>query len=338
MASQYAFQFGVEIELLIGSRSKNHKTWRSLADEISSKLIKAGVPNHVNESAKNSSESYQEWSIVPEVTVPSQAGKGLWGVELVSPILNPPDEWAADLGRLFKTLKSYFTLAASPNTSTHIHLSTSPLLHPSGVATLAKSSLYFERAIDSLLPKDRRGDSYWCQRNRTNPFLKPRSMSEVFHHLNYCQGVEDVVHAMNLYPAKSGYGASHGYKADFVHHGVHKWDFTRLLSAGPNGGTIEFRQCPGSRSADEVVTWVLLAVGFAAESVLYGFVNTVDDPDGRGTRDDLYTVVGAGVESTGLLLNGTDAGQTLMETLFNSADEREREKSEGGGKKKGGRK
>lgn len=77
MSNQFSFLFGIEIELLVGSRSKTHKTWRSLASEMSMKLASAGLANHVNHGGDKSAENYQEWSIVQEVTVPSQPGKNL---------------------------------------------------------------------------------------------------------------------------------------------------------------------------------------------------------------------------------------------------------------------
>lgn len=77
MADQFSFFFGVELELLVGSRSKTHKSWRSFASEISSKLDKAGITNHVNEGNDKNPEHYNEWSIVQEVTIPSQPGKNL---------------------------------------------------------------------------------------------------------------------------------------------------------------------------------------------------------------------------------------------------------------------
>lgn len=77
MADQFSFCFGIELELLVGSRSKNHKSWRSLASEISVKLAKAGIANHINEGNDKAVEHYEEWSIVQEVTVPSQPGKNL---------------------------------------------------------------------------------------------------------------------------------------------------------------------------------------------------------------------------------------------------------------------
>ena len=57
-ASQLAFRFGVELEFLL-------------------RLAKAGVPNHVNAGNEKSADNYREWSIVREVTVPADVGKGL---------------------------------------------------------------------------------------------------------------------------------------------------------------------------------------------------------------------------------------------------------------------
>ncbi|ORY63276.1 putative amidoligase enzyme-domain-containing protein [Pseudomassariella vexata] len=294
MASQCAFQFGIEIELLIGSRSKNHKSWMSLAAEVSTKLAKAGIPNHVNESNDKSLENYQEWSIVQEVTVPTQAGKNLWGLELVSPILATDTAWVTHLSVVFKTLKSSFTLSASANTSTHIHLSTSPTLSATQLSAIAKSILYFEPALDALLPASR-ASSYWCQSNRANPVLKSLSMAQCFEYLDYCSDPIDVVRTMCLYPASSAYGRANGYTEDFIH-GVYKWDFSNLAYEGSTG-TLEFRQCPGSRSADEVRTWVELAVAFAA-----GAIDGAEmiDPNGTVVMEDLWWIVSGGCQSSGI--------------------------------------
>ncbi len=76
-ASQLTFYFGVELEFLLGSRSKRQKTWASLAAELSARLAKAGIPNHINEGNEKTAENYREWSLVREVTVPGDVAKGL---------------------------------------------------------------------------------------------------------------------------------------------------------------------------------------------------------------------------------------------------------------------
>lgn len=77
MEEQNSFKFGVELELLLGGRKKPHSNWKSLAKDLSKRLQKAGISNHVNESNDKSRDNYREWSIVQEVTIPAQPAKNL---------------------------------------------------------------------------------------------------------------------------------------------------------------------------------------------------------------------------------------------------------------------
>ena len=72
-----SFQFGVEIELLLGCRKKIYSNWKSLARDVNKRLLKAGISNHVNEGNEKTKENYTEWSIVQEVTVPNNPAKNL---------------------------------------------------------------------------------------------------------------------------------------------------------------------------------------------------------------------------------------------------------------------
>ena len=70
----HSLQFGVELELLLGCRSKTFSNWKSMAKEVSRRLTKVGIANHVGDGA---AEPYDEWAIVQEVTVPSNPAKNL---------------------------------------------------------------------------------------------------------------------------------------------------------------------------------------------------------------------------------------------------------------------
>ncbi|KAI0006390.1 putative amidoligase enzyme-domain-containing protein [Xylariaceae sp. FL0662B] len=331
MASPYlAFQFGIEIELLLGSRSKTHKSWKSLASELSTRLSKAGIPNHLNEGNDKSAENYLEWSITQEVTVPAQAGKNLWGLELVSPIFTPSYAWEAQLQTIFgAVLRKHFVLTPSPHCSTHVHISTVPPLTAPQLVSVAKSILYFEPALDALLPVDR-ASSYWCQSNRASTPLKALpSLSHCFAYLdNICSSDTDaVVRAMCLFPASSAYGRAHGHTRDFVH-GVWKWDFSGLLShpsSSPSSSspshrarTLEFRQPPGSLTAADATAWVELGVAFVAGAVVArgrgGDLDAEDGVTGRGggggggegvvnsdkLMEELWWLLSAGAQGTGI--------------------------------------
>ena len=63
------FRFGIEIELLIGGRKTKYSTYPSLANDLSKKLHKAGIANHIKEADDKSKSKYIKWSIVPEATV-----------------------------------------------------------------------------------------------------------------------------------------------------------------------------------------------------------------------------------------------------------------------------
>lgn len=77
MKTQTSLQFGIEIELLLGSRKKAHSSWKSLAKDVSTRLAAAGIANHINQGNDKAQDHYREWSVVQEVTIPSQPGQGL---------------------------------------------------------------------------------------------------------------------------------------------------------------------------------------------------------------------------------------------------------------------
>lgn len=191
---------------------------------------------------------------------------------------------------IFSTIRRYFIMVPSPHCSTHIHVSATPVpLSPAELSALAKAALYFEPALDQLVPADRRASTaYWCQSNRDSVALRslslqdclvmvdaaldlpaaPMSSAPVDHELTRA-----LVGSMNLFPATSTYGRAHGKKHDFVRGKVYKWDFSRMLprsshskgnSVSPSQGTVEFRQPPGSRSAEDAKGWITLVLALVA--------------------------------------------------------------------------
>lgn len=105
---------------------------------------------------------------------------------------------------------------------------------------------------------------------------------------------------MNLFPAASAYGRAHGKKRDFVRGKVYKWDLTGALVAGR--GDVEFRQAPGSLSAEEAAGWVTLAVAFVAGAVgHYGLLlsaESIESEDGASS-EELWELLSAGAAAVG---------------------------------------
>ncbi|KAK3944364.1 putative amidoligase enzyme-domain-containing protein [Diplogelasinospora grovesii] len=307
MADQNSFQFGVEIELLLGSRKKAHANWKSLAKDLSKRLLKAGIANHVNEGNEKTQENYLEWSIVQEVTIPSQPAKNLFGLELVSPVYPIYAYWAADLATIFNALHASFTLVASPHCSTHVHISGAPAaLSGPELAALAKAVLYYEPALDQLVPPGRRSSTaYWCQSNRVNPSLcSLANLADCLAVIDAAAAssgagnVRPVVEAMNLFPAASAYGRAHGKKQDFVRGKVYKWDFTGMLP--PHGrGTVEFRQAPGSLIADDATAWITLTAAFVMGAMAVGPQLSGVGGGGGASLEDLWALLTGGAQALG---------------------------------------
>ncbi|KAM7195402.1 putative amidoligase enzyme domain containing protein [Rhypophila sp. PSN 637] len=291
MATQNSFQFGVELELLLASRKKSLPNWKALARDLSKRLAKAGIANHVNEGNDKSRANYREWSIVQEITIPSQPAKNLWGIELVSPIYPVYSYWAADLSKIFSVVQSSaYNVVPSANCSTHVHISGTPVpFSAQELAALAKCALYFESALDLLVPSGRRASTaYWCQSNRANPALRRVELDSLSTGgtggLGKTEILSSIISAMNLFPSNSAYGRSHAKKKDFLRGKVYKWDFTGMLPSsmpsasstttkgGENAGrgTVEFRQPPGSLSAEDAAGWITLALAFVVGAMAVG--------------------------------------------------------------------
>ncbi|KAK3350273.1 hypothetical protein B0T25DRAFT_550213 [Lasiosphaeria hispida] len=76
--NQSTLQSGLEIELILGSRKKTYPNWKTPENDVSKRLLKASIPNHINDTNEKSTANYTEWFIVPEITIPNQPAKNLW--------------------------------------------------------------------------------------------------------------------------------------------------------------------------------------------------------------------------------------------------------------------
>ena len=184
------------------------------------------------------------------------------------------------------------------------------------LAALAKAALYYEPAVDALVPPGRRGSAaYWCQSNRASPALRGLAT------LAECLAVVDgavaaaaatitagadlsraVVEAVNLFPAASAYGRAHGKHHDFVRGKVYKWDLTGMMPAGR--GTVEFRQPAGSLTADDAAGWITLAVAFVAGALVVGpGLGGGSGGSGNGSAgasvEELWELLATGAEMVG---------------------------------------
>ncbi|SPQ26212.1 80c3a84f-0908-4a1c-90ec-bb7be036d371 [Thermothielavioides terrestris] len=303
-AQAQSFQFGVEVEVLLESCKRNHRMWEDLAEFLSKLLRNAGVGIRVGASKK-----YEEWTIVPERSVQDQENPWTYGVELVSPVYGADSisTLNEDLHRIFDAIdsaKGDLAFSTSPQCSTHVHISRTDPLSPGEVASLARAALYFERALDQLMPPWRSDPaSHWARSNRAsiNPALAGLSLAQCLAKLDAAAeaaaaqaggDTRPVIEVMNLVTRDSRLAVARGRTADFVRGKNYKWNLTGLLSAPrPDDmdvdvpGTIEFRQPPGCARAEDGVVWAVLAVAFVAGAVAVGGrLGMGEEEEGGGGR------------------------------------------------------
>jgi hypothetical protein len=272
-----------------------------------------------------------------------------YGVELVSPVYTTSSIFSVhdDLHKIFATLhgSKHYTLLTTPRSSSHVHISrTTNPFSPTELAGVAKATLYFEQALNQLMPPARRDpESYWAKSNRSrnNPSLAGLSLAECLAKIDTAataiqgQGpgstsLRPIVEVMNLYSKNTNFARARGRRADFIRGKTYRWNLAGLLAAagewapgedmdcGGGLGTIEFRQPPGSLTAEEAMSWAALAVTFVAAAVTYG-------PELQGGDDTvMYWEEGGSLEQlwefvkAGSLVLGWDDVESLR-VLFQGA-------------------
>ncbi|GAB1310641.1 Amidoligase enzyme [Madurella fahalii] len=256
------FRFCVELGLVIRSRHRDHKIVTSLQDELSTQLTLAGIPNHIADPDPSASAvSSREWTITSELSIPARPRDHRFGIKLVSPfrrLSRHPHAWQSELGDLLHALHAHFELTTTHQCFTHVHVVPEPGYWTLGQArALAKSALYFEPCLDALVPPYRRR-SVWAKSNRNNRYFGALSMAQCFDRIDAQQSFEGLAARMNWCDAASPTGrALRARPGEDFQHDAYRWGFANL-NEGAGLGTVEFRQPPGSTSAAEVITWVML--------------------------------------------------------------------------------
>lgn len=268
------FRFCVELGIILRSRQFNHKSSHDLETELSAQLTLAGVANSI--ASPSTEASSREWTIAPELCIPSRPKDHRFGIRLVSPFMRfargRHESWISKISTLYQNLNKNFEVTSSHQCFTHIHIVPAVGFWTlSQLKSLSKSALYFERCLDELVPPYRRR-SVWAKSNRYNKYFGDfPTMSQCFKHIDKQAAFEGLAARMNWCGADSPTGvalsASRAAKrenpaTDFAHDAF-RWAFGNIAGEGDGFGTVEFRQAPGSSTSSEAVTWIMLVGCFA---------------------------------------------------------------------------
>ncbi|KAJ5333367.1 putative amidoligase enzyme [Penicillium brevicompactum] len=185
------------------------------------------------------------WSLKTDNSVVSYEWNTL-PLELVSPVLtyDETNAWRDDLHEIFRVLKTVCEIKVNPSCGVHIHISR--IGEPWKLETLkelSRNAMYFEKVIDSLLPRHRVGNELLQSSRYHSLPLEGRSMLDCVFLVNDCVSVPHLVELMNFQGSR--------YFA---------WNLTNMLDTGRQ--TVEFRQPPGMDTAEAVLQWVEFVVLF----------------------------------------------------------------------------
>jgi hypothetical protein len=142
---------------------------------------------------------------------------------------------------------------------------------------IAKSILYYESRIDSILP-ERRSGIMKCERNGNSHKLRGKPLHEVFEILDDVKQVDTIDKVARLMCAYEGKEVDETTQCTF------SWNFAGLEEGHgpPRSQFIEFLQPPGSTSFDDAELWIGLIVAFIEAAILEG--NEIDPKNGPNTE------------------------------------------------------
>ena len=143
---------------------------------------------------------------------------------------------------VWDSLRFLCSIVPEESCSTQVHISPDTGYNVIQLKAIARAILYFEPAINALVPSHRRGNT-WCKSlYASNPEFKDMEDDPqlAIAKLDCVEEENDIVDLMN--PDSKGY----------------VWNFESLRRYG----SLEFRQGPGVTTADETLAWVEFVVTF----------------------------------------------------------------------------
>lgn len=279
MPSILDLQFSLELEVVSAHRKMPFPNWHGIADGLSQELLRVGVANQVNDDTKKQPKQRHEWSLIQDVSILDRMAQnkntglllGLIGWTLISPLykFRDTETWGLEIINIWRILSRRYTTASTTECNIRIQIS------PKGqnwnlpeLKRIAKTIVYFEQFIDSILPFDHRNHIYvWCQSNRWNVVLKHESIETIFSCIDGAQSAIHLAHLMCPYSQNFGHGEANGETQDSLHTPF-RWNFVNFTD--PAKGKIELRRPPSPLDSDDSALWVKFAVSFVQGGNLHG--------------------------------------------------------------------
>lgn len=171
---------------------------------------------------------------------------------MITPVLEVKPGWRDDVIATWRYLEKYYMVSSNDDCATHIHISVTPQYNLDQLKRIASAILYFEPAFEALMPEERRGNE-WAQSN----WLEGSCLAQ--HGLSRSKSIEEIERA----PDEGALVRMMQISRD----PRYVWNFWNVFTPLR---TIDFRQPPGSKTANEALSWTELALNFIQVSIHYG--------------------------------------------------------------------
>ena len=302
--------FGIEMEILVqvkdASKFIELDDWYKVVEYLSQLLLEYEVQNYKHNS--DAAADYTIWSLTKDGSIRRDAKAGIWGIELVSPIqMNGVwPAWFDDYKAISACLRDHFQTFDSPSCGTHIHIS--PMTEHGwfddleGLKRVAQAVVYFERCIDSIMPKDRLKNGF-CKSNRYNPFFRDLDLQSVLQSINAAETPVSLAHLMCPYGNDNS--APKYYRWNFI--SLTREDVYESIT-NQRKGTLEFRQPPRSLNPDHAKDWSQFAVGFVVGARLCMNHPKGVNPSQPASLATLEKMVKTGIQVSLMDTPGTNPG------------------------------
>ena len=138
--------------------------------------------------------------------------------------------------------------------------------------------IWFEPAIEAVLPKQRRQNKWAKTNHRDHPQFKVQTIEDIFHTIDSCETTDAMIECMN--PQDDRYFG---------------WNFTNLRANAI--GTVEFRRPPGVTGQATCLSWMEFTAAFVRAAI------SIQDPTSllrnqqsvEGMKSFLHTALPEGV-------------------------------------------
>ncbi|KAF9643628.1 hypothetical protein BDM02DRAFT_3191383 [Thelephora ganbajun] len=258
-------RFGIEVEFLLYLKDEKHvfKNIEGFAEFVLSvyqkEKDKSWPDMHIDlDGSFKGKNAATEWSFSKDKSIERDPNDKhtQYPIELVSPILHFTDGHFRDYVQgMWSLIGPLCVVKTNDSCGTHVHVSPSNEYTSAQIKAVARAALYFEPAINALVPPHRRNNFYSRNFFASNKYFKDKTPEQA---IALVDGLDEshkaIIELMN--PHDSVIPGPDRY---------YTWNFTNLKVGGFM--TIEFRQGEGVITPAGALAWAEFVVTFVGAAV-----------------------------------------------------------------------